>query len=243
MELYHWGIRGMKWGKRRYQNKDGSLTPEGRIRYRDDEDGDGHSDRKAAFDKMRAANSNSAKQSSSNSSTDKPEEPKKKTVSEMSDDELRQAIARIRLEQEYRNLTPQKVSKGKKILDDVIVPALKETSKTLIKDYSLKIGKEVFGLNEKKTLSKIEKLEKQYKELDLERKISDLKKGKKDNNSEDEYSKKLERLVKNYENEKKLKGFEDDDGKAKQLKDLENEINIIKKQKELDELLKEEDED
>lgn len=32
-ELYHWGILGQKWGVRRYQNKDGSLTPEGRIRY------------------------------------------------------------------------------------------------------------------------------------------------------------------------------------------------------------------
>lgn len=29
-ELYHWGIKGMKWGIRRYHNKDGSLTPEGR---------------------------------------------------------------------------------------------------------------------------------------------------------------------------------------------------------------------
>ena len=31
-ELYHHGILGMKWGIRRYQNKDGSLTPEGRKR-------------------------------------------------------------------------------------------------------------------------------------------------------------------------------------------------------------------
>ena len=23
-ELYHWGIKGMKWGVRRYQNKDGT---------------------------------------------------------------------------------------------------------------------------------------------------------------------------------------------------------------------------
>ena len=32
-ELYHWGIKGMKWGVRRYQRKDGSLTGAGKKRY------------------------------------------------------------------------------------------------------------------------------------------------------------------------------------------------------------------
>lgn len=32
-ELYHNGIKGQKWGIRRFQNLDGSLTPEGKKRY------------------------------------------------------------------------------------------------------------------------------------------------------------------------------------------------------------------
>lgn len=35
-ELYHHGIIGMKWGIRRYQNKDGSLTRAGKKRYSED---------------------------------------------------------------------------------------------------------------------------------------------------------------------------------------------------------------
>lgn len=32
-ELYHHGVQGMKWGVRRHQNKDGSLTPAGEQHY------------------------------------------------------------------------------------------------------------------------------------------------------------------------------------------------------------------
>ena len=37
--LVHHGIKGQKWGVRRYQNKDGSLTQEGKARYKVGESG------------------------------------------------------------------------------------------------------------------------------------------------------------------------------------------------------------
>ena len=45
-ELCHWGIKGMKWGVRRYQNKDGSLTPAGKKRLAKDLKSDYDANRK-----------------------------------------------------------------------------------------------------------------------------------------------------------------------------------------------------
>lgn len=46
MENYmiHSGIKGMKWGVRRYQNKDGSLTDAGKKRYGSEADSKGYKD-------------------------------------------------------------------------------------------------------------------------------------------------------------------------------------------------------
>lgn len=44
--LAHFGILGQKWGVRRYQNEDGSLTEEGRARYLHDSEVDGKDGKK-----------------------------------------------------------------------------------------------------------------------------------------------------------------------------------------------------
>jgi hypothetical protein len=41
-QLVHWGVKGMKWGVRRYQNKDGSLTAAGKSRYYREADAAGY---------------------------------------------------------------------------------------------------------------------------------------------------------------------------------------------------------
>lgn len=129
--LTHWGIKGMKWGRRRFQNKDGSLTPAGKKRYQDLQD---------EMDKL--------------SPKGEDHRPKKKSLSEMTDDEIRKAIDRNKLEADYRKSLPppepEKVSKGKQfaegVLDKVIIPTATELGKKWL---SKKVGA-LLGLNEEK---------------------------------------------------------------------------------------------
>ena len=119
-DLYHWGIKGMKWGVRRYQNKDGSLTAAGRKRYADEEEAlaereknisareqaKAHRDRIAAKTAELDAREAALKKKSGDS--DYADGEKKPSAKDMTDEELNYAIARARMEDTYNNLRPNK---------------------------------------------------------------------------------------------------------------------------------------
>lgn len=111
--IVHSGVKGMKWGVRRYQNPDGSLTPEGRKRY------GSYSGAK------RTKSNNKIKKSSKNS------------VKNMTDEELRSRIARLQLEQQYATLNKRHASVGRNfaigLRDQLAIPIAREVAKEVIK--------------------------------------------------------------------------------------------------------------
>ena len=79
----------------------------------------------------------------------------------MTDDEIRQRISRLELENKLKNLTPKTVTKGekfKKFLDDVVVPPLKNSAKDALEKYLKKTLSDKLGLSEKKVETESERL-------------------------------------------------------------------------------------
>lgn len=161
-ELMHWGIKGMKWGVRRYQNKDGSLTPAGKKRY-DKEMAKLKEEEKIAKNKLRTqAKLNKLDEKRKEIEALKSGKPvaksakqhSKPSVKDMSDEELRQTVNRLLMEQQYAKLNPQQVSAGqkfvKKVMNDVVAPAATEVGKNVLKDAMTKAVKNASEASKKK---------------------------------------------------------------------------------------------
>lgn len=88
--LEHHGIKGQKWGVRRFQNKDGSRTAAGKKREQSRSEDPAHEDYTEAHTG--------------------------KSVKNMSDAELRNRLNRLQMEKQYSQLTSTDTNKGKEFV-------------------------------------------------------------------------------------------------------------------------------
>lgn len=145
-ELYHHGVKGMKWGirrKRSFSETSGSSNPHAVISTSTSTSSGGHSTKKntstVKVTKQTKTKGTSVKQYS----TEKPksrrqlkkeaaaaaEKARKDELARMSDRELRERINRLQMEKQYEQLTatPKRTNAGAKFVKDILVNAGKQT--------------------------------------------------------------------------------------------------------------------
>ena len=141
-ELYHHGIRGMKWGVRRFQNSDGSLTAAGKKRIS-----------KIEGKEAKLAEKKAALTGGKSASFFKVGTTKKKSPKDMTDEELQKANDRMQAEityyERYAKLNPKKISAGKKFADKFADKALENVAQGAAKSIGNTVEKQLSSVLDK----------------------------------------------------------------------------------------------
>lgn len=165
VELQHHGIPGMKWGIRRYQNKDGSLTAAGKKRVAKMKDEYTQLTGKKLIRKPDSKNEKSSNQNSKDS--------KSKRISDLSDTELREKINRLQMEKQAISLENDLSSNGQKVVrsvgKDVLAPAAIDAGKRVLTNWFVKQGEKLMGLNPGEGKDSLAELRKEVDTLELNR--------------------------------------------------------------------------
>lgn len=169
-ELRHWGVKGMRWGIRRYQNRDGTLTEAGKKRYakeleklKAEEKMLKNKERtKAKMDKLEELRKSNEerKQNLGEGKAKKTEEKKaeapkmeKKAVKDMTTEELQARKARLQLEKDYKDLLKQtrgeQAAKGKSFVEEVLTNSGKAMTEQVVKHFAAKGLNKLIGEKDK----------------------------------------------------------------------------------------------
>lgn len=124
-ELYHHGIVGMKWGVRRYQNKDGSLTSTGKKRRSIGQVYTDHKKKKLQkerLEKARATREANRKAAAEREELIRSGDAKAilKNKNKFTNEELQRAIDRLELERKLSEASSRQVKAGEKFVKGVV---------------------------------------------------------------------------------------------------------------------------
>ncbi len=124
--MYHYGVKGMKWGVRRARKSDRALAISGNRR-RKNKTNTSYNNRWTKENLTKAkktvdsASNITRNLNNINRSIPSKKRPKPMDLSNMSNKELQESITRANLERQYNDIyNPPRVSKGRKIVDNVL---------------------------------------------------------------------------------------------------------------------------
>ena len=152
--LGHSGIKGQKWGIRRYQNEDGSLTEEGKKRYGTPETYRAVAKEASSLEEATKGASSAASTAASIINTQRGSQAIRKDYSGLTDQELQRRVNRLNLERAYGDLSgdTKYVKTGKEKAREILqtVGATLAVASTAIAIYSQLHGFKDIGGKKKK---------------------------------------------------------------------------------------------